>query len=967
MSKTLLLCSLILTAVLATCHASAGTYQEAGGIVVIEAEHFDSRAAATDDDHHFAIVPDELSAADLVSPDGQYLHARGGKYMVSLPDMPGGGQNRNTEDLRAPGPHLDYKVQINTTGEYQLYVRALGYDGSSDSGYAHIVELTAANGGPGPDWYRFSMNPDTGDFNTLYLIPWDPSSTAGWIGFGSPQQNNGGDNGNDIPVVWNITKPGLYTIEWQQREDGNGFDALVFQRSNLPIPAPDVPESPLVGATAQALSVVAAAPGASNKVAQFQSPNILIAFADGSTKLDTNSVTLQIDGGAAVKPSIERNGTSTFAKFQPSPIFAPNSTHSIVASYKDTTGASFTKTWTATLPNYSLIPSTWTATPDKSQPGFIWNMSQVDNIGSFAQNSIARAEAQLAGTLGSNIADSSVTGVSSGPGTKGGPNDPIQFQIPTVINLVKDTTTGPFGNFQPDDQMPGSPGTGGGTDNQAAETLAYLDLPAGVIVMGVNSDDGFKLTSGPNVKDVLGALLGQFDGGRGAADTVFSFVVEKAGVYPFRMVWENGGGDANVEWFSVASAAAFLGNSGGNTEYGYNSDILINDNTNSLAIKSSRVATGGQPYVKTFSPDFFGFTFALADTSSSIVDSNSVAVTLDGNALGSAAAITKSNDLSAVTYKPSTPWVSGSSHTLGFTFKDTTGASYARVATFTAPTGYVPSSYAWGAADKTKPGFLVRTWQSGTQPNDIEWTEDQLAGLHGTNQVAHPEVFTDSQFGNKYFDESGTINYWWQGVEGDFPNNGTQNVPGLPNGEGAPEQDNYSLEIITFLDLPAGPLQMGVNSDDGFRVYAWPSGKPVDKGIAMGEFNGGRGAADTIFNLTLQSAGIYPFRMVYEQGGGDSEVEWFTVTADGTQHLINDSTDTASIKAYRSAQAPTNQPPSNAHFTSFSLSGGTLTLSWTGGSLDSADGVTGPWTAMPNATSPAAIPVTGTRKFFRVR
>jgi hypothetical protein len=229
----------------AALHAAA-VFQESGGIVVIEGEHFDSRAKATDNDHQFKIVPSELTADELASPDGRYQHACGGSYMVSLPDVAGGGENRNSTDLQAAGPHLDFKVQINTTGEYQLYVRAIGYDGSSDSGYAEILELQKAVGGPGPDWYRYAMNPDTGDFSALLNLPFDATTTAGWTGNGNPEVNNGGDNGDDAPVVWTISKAGVYTIRWQQREDGSGFDALILQRSNLPVPAnPGPAESPL--------------------------------------------------------------------------------------------------------------------------------------------------------------------------------------------------------------------------------------------------------------------------------------------------------------------------------------------------------------------------------------------------------------------------------------------------------------------------------------------------------------------------------------------------------------------------------------------------------------------------------------------------------------------------------------------------------------------------------------------------
>src|SRR5438034_11086746 len=87
----------------------AATYKEIGGFVVVEGEHFDSRTPATDNDHHWAIAPDELTTDEKAAPSGQYQHARGGKYMVCLPDSPGGGENRNNADLQAAGPFMDFK------------------------------------------------------------------------------------------------------------------------------------------------------------------------------------------------------------------------------------------------------------------------------------------------------------------------------------------------------------------------------------------------------------------------------------------------------------------------------------------------------------------------------------------------------------------------------------------------------------------------------------------------------------------------------------------------------------------------------------------------------------------------------------------------------------------------------------------------------------------------------------------
>ena len=43
-------------------NARAATYKEVGGIVVVEAEHFDSRVQAQDNDHAYKIAPYELTA-----------------------------------------------------------------------------------------------------------------------------------------------------------------------------------------------------------------------------------------------------------------------------------------------------------------------------------------------------------------------------------------------------------------------------------------------------------------------------------------------------------------------------------------------------------------------------------------------------------------------------------------------------------------------------------------------------------------------------------------------------------------------------------------------------------------------------------------------------------------------------------------------------------------------------------------
>src|SRR5262245_58050415 len=201
-----------------------------------------------------------------------------------------------------------------------------------------------------------------------------------------------------------------------------------------------------------------------------------------------------------------------------------------------------------TIPSSHVLPS---SAGDPSKPGFIWNFSQV---AAGEPNQLAWAEDQLAGLHGDNLADPNAVGVATGPANPPNPSTaPITFEIPEVINLSKNDT-GNKGNFTPDLLMPGLPGTTGGTDNSAAEVLTYLDLPAGTYLMGVNSDDGFRMTIGGSVPgDRFAVNVGQFDGGRGAANTIFPITVTQAGLYPARVLWENGGGDANIELFTVAN------------------------------------------------------------------------------------------------------------------------------------------------------------------------------------------------------------------------------------------------------------------------------------------------------------------------------------------------------------------------------------------------------------------------------
>jgi hypothetical protein len=138
-----------------------------------------------------------------------------------------------------------------------------------------------------------------------------------------------------------------------------------------------------------------------------------------------------------------------------------------------------------------------------------------------------------------------------------------------------------------------------------------------------------------------------------------------------------------------------------------------------------------------------------------------------------------------------------------------------------------------------------------------------------------------------------------------------------------------------------------------------------DSSMALGEFNGGRGGGTpTTFQINVPQAGVYPLRLVYENGGGDANVEWWTSTSTST-NLINDPS--SAVKAYRTRVVSTG----SAHLNPVTISGTNAIISWTGeGELEQALVVTGPWVKCPYQNNPATVPINkllGTGSYFRIR
>jgi hypothetical protein len=291
------------------------------------------------------------------------------------------------------------------------------------------------------------------------------------------------------------------------------------------------------------------------------------------------------------------------------------------------------------------------AQANTSKEGFRVRTVQIDRA---LEGRIAAAEAALAGMLTDssgqplpNVADTSVFG----------PDGYYNEEVAIDYEQNGGSTYGLM--------FPGIPGTTFSNDNFAVEAIAYLDLDAGEYTMGVNSDDGFRVTVGVEARDQMSAMeLGVYDGARGAGDSIFTFTITKAGLYSFRLVYFEVGGGANVSWFMGDSK---------------DTGVLLNDPYDPTSIKAYReLTTGNPPYFQIVQPSV-GATAAsptapisgvIVDGSTAQVVASSVELYLDGTKVN--ANPQKSGNKTTYSYLPPTKLKSRSHHEVRVIFADST-------------------------------------------------------------------------------------------------------------------------------------------------------------------------------------------------------------------------------------------------------------------------------------------------------
>ena len=303
-------------------------------------------------------------------------------------------------------------------------------------------------------------------------------------------------------------------------------------------------------------------------------PTVTVGILDRDTTVATNSILLCIDGAwipnasLTIDPQVHKphNPTGSMKDFSGATVtyaiptlLAWGSKHTNKVAFMDSASIWQTNTWTWTSSYAYLFASNSLPIGSLSVRGFDTRMVQSANGGVELDNSLARALQQLAIP----------------------PQIPISQTTTSIVQLLNWSEAS-----EPPDNVPGL--CAGNYINIAVESLAYLQLTAGVHRFHIRSDDRTGLYSGVNLADPNAQAL--WENPDNTANTTFDFAVEADGLYPIRCIWEETGGGALLNLYSTNFVTG-------------DPEVLINDSSDPAGVvkawypivcKSSSSATG--PY-----------------------------------------------------------------------------------------------------------------------------------------------------------------------------------------------------------------------------------------------------------------------------------------------------------------------------------------------------------------------------------
>ena len=493
--------------------------------------------------------------------------------------------------------------------------------------------------------------------------------------------------------------------------------------------------------------------------------DVSIADAEGNG-VDLDSVAVNFDGEAVEVVKSKTDGV-TSVKYSLDAPLAAGSDHTAELSFSDEKGNLKTLPLSFTVGNYVTIdPSAIADSSLKGESGFIANITQISTEqtggpNNLHGNQIVSAEKQINGEyIDANTEEPYLNEA-----------DPDSFEgwsyYPVIVETVNQNQDAPgeVGNFRAsndreDEEIPGIPGWGGSTDGIAGEYIALLDLEKGSYTLGVNSDDGFHATIGANFGDLGAQSLGSFNGGRGASDTLFEIYVQEAGLYPFRVLWFEGGGGANVEIFSVVPGAGKTlindpeveGSIKAYTIKGATVDESTTDRVDTgRAIIVSHSPANGDSLVKSKAIEV-----VAKNGSKTTIDQGSIEMKLNGEVV--TPSVSKDGDNVVITLAPDGGLPVGS-HTVEVSMKESNGSAKSLSFSFAVPAIYVREG---DVPTEAQGGLTVREYH-GIGTTSIATLKAQAKFPDSPDVAAIAPYFQWPQSGDIEVNPAGNVrdNYGW--------------------------------------------------------------------------------------------------------------------------------------------------------------------------------------------------------------
>ena len=637
---------------------------------------------------------------------------------------------------------------------------------------------------------------------------------------------------------------------------------------------------------------------------------ITLDIADGSAATVTQGSIVMTVNDTTVTPTVSKSGSITTVRYTPPAFFPSGAANKVSLTFADSAGGTYTGTYTYTVANYATIPVSMrmpASAVDATKPGFIFRPTLSDQG---LENRTRRADLHTRGLLGlPNYADLSAADATG------------SFAITDVINF--DQGPGNQGAFNgnngfPEVAIPGVPGTrpdgSTSTDNISAEILTVIEFPtAGLYTFSFNSDDGFATWFG-HPKDSARIHVGEFNDGRGASDTFYTVNILQPGLYPVRSVWFEGGGGANLEWYTRKNGVS----------------ALLNDTANGGLKTYQYTGATGPTWVKKFVPANGANRVSLNDPIVAVIADgtgslNPATVSMKLNGLGVSPTVTKSGTETTISYAPAL--VPGSANTVELTFGDRTITR-----SFTA--GDLPNvsffieaeDFNHGSGQHEAAASNMATYRGGAYAGKSAVAGvDYSRGSEGSSPWYRigedPQVPMDVNYseawGRGFTDLDVNFKIGWIGADQWY--NYTRNIPagkynvyaGLSHGETLAGQLSGTLQKVTAGATTATQTLEQLGTFTGQGTGGWGVNRLVPLQDAGGQ------------NVALDLGGVTTLR--YSSNNGDFDFLLLT-------------------------PAPTERPM----FTKTTLNAnGTYTLEWTGGgTLEAAPSITGPWAPIAGATSP---------------